>query len=73
MSLNRKVEQLEHLLNQGGACPHLPPIVKYFETDGTLDTAHGIPDETPCACGQERLEIRVQYVDMTLDKLEAMA
>jgi hypothetical protein len=39
------------------------PVVKWILPDGTLDTTDGIPDETPCACGRDRLQIHFQYVD----------
>ncbi len=58
-----RLQRLEVQAAPQGHCPHLPPIVKYFEPDGTLDTTHGIPDETACACGRDRLRIHVQYVE----------
>jgi hypothetical protein len=64
MNLKTKIDRIEKKhMTDATTCPHLPPIVKYFEPDGTLDTTHGIPDETPCACERDRLEIHIQYVD----------
>ncbi len=64
MNHKTRLQKLEtRLRTDATLCPHLPQIVKYFEPDGTLDTTHGIPDETPCACGRDRLRIHVQYVE----------
>ncbi len=63
MNLKSKLDRIEKKnMTDATVCPHMRPVVKFFEPDGTLDTMHGIPDETPCACGRDRLQIHVQYV-----------
>ena len=63
MNHKTRLQKLEAQAAPQGHCPHLPPIVKYFEPDGTPDTTRGIPDETTCPCGRDRLRIHVQYVE----------
>ena len=61
-TLLSKLERIEKKnMTDATVCNHLPPVVRYFEPDGTLDTTHGIPDETPCSCGRDRICINVNY------------
>ncbi len=64
MNLKTKVEKLEANAAPEGHCPHLPPIVREFATDGTEQTASGFDGATACACGRERLEIHVHETAM---------
>ncbi len=86
-NLNRKVEQLEHILNQGGAdfCPHLPYVVREFRqaADGTraeikseiterYAPAPIVPNDTVCACGRPRVEVHLVEVDGPFGHSEAL-
>lgn len=73
MNIKSKLEKLEGKSRAtAGACPHMPPIVKYFEPNGEPDISHGVPDEAPCSCGRDRLRIHVQYVTHPLDHLNSI-
>lgn len=68
MTISRRIEQLEHILNTGdGVCPHLPPVVTFYEPDGSIDVQDtGRADVAPdvkCPCGRDRLQIVFQSVD----------
>jgi hypothetical protein len=63
MNAKTRLERLEKTAAPDGTCPHLPAIVNYFDSDGTPLTARGTQDETPCACGRDRLRIRVEFVE----------
>jgi len=79
VNIKTKLDKLEEKYKTDATvCTHMRPVVKYFELDGTPDTTHGIPDETPCACGRDRLRIHVQYVEkwreepITFDEARAL-
>ncbi len=69
VNLNRKVEQLEHILNQGGAdfCPHLPYVVRETNGDGTTT----VSDDAVCACGRPRVEVHLVEVAGPIGHSEA--
>jgi hypothetical protein len=64
MNLKTKVEKLEAGAMPDGHCPHLPPIVREFATDGALQRvtcrdADAATVTPPCACRRDRLEIHL--------------
>jgi hypothetical protein len=81
MSLKRKVEQLEEQLNRNGTpCPHLPPLLREFEADGTerdLRTYERFtPLQTPrdavCGCGRPRSEIHIREYEIDAEAKERL-
>jgi len=73
MNAKTRLERLERTAAPQGHCPHLSAVVSCFEADGTQLTARGTQDETPCACGRDRLRIRVEFVEKprNADELKA--
>jgi hypothetical protein len=86
MKLENRLEKLEAATPQGD-CPHLPPIVRYFDSDGTETTysepqaQSGTERAAACHCGRDRLQIHVCYTapenmpqaaDLTDDELTAI-
>jgi len=85
MTINRRVEQLEEILNRGGGgtCPHLPFKLREFteNADGTRDEGpyplsgryapkDGVPNDLECDCGRPRLEVHIVETDMHPMRLE---
>ncbi len=67
MKLETRLEKLEAATPQGH-CPHLPPVVRYFDPDGS-DVTDSEPQAqsaarsaAACDCGRERLVIETHYV-----------
>jgi hypothetical protein len=64
-TLISKLDKLESKAAPQGHCPHLPPIVRYFDADGTETTYSEPQGQTDavraltCDCGRERLNIHV--------------
>ncbi len=87
MKLETRLEKLETRAAPQGHCPHLPPIVRYFDSDGT-ETTYSEPQGqseaergATCECGRERLQIHVnctapenmpKAADLTDDELAAI-
>ncbi len=87
MKLETRLEKLEAHAAPQGHCPHLPPIVRYFDSDGT-ETTYSEPQRQSeaeramtCDCGRDRLQIHVcqtapenmpKAADLTDDELAAI-
>ena len=87
MKLETRLGKLEAQAAPQGHCPHLPPIVRYFDSDGT-ETTYSEPQgqseaerALTCECGRERLTIQINYTlpenmpqaaDLTDDELAAI-
>ena len=87
MNAKTRLAKLETQAAPQGHCPHLPPIVRYFDSDGTETTYSEPQGQTDaeralaCACGRERLTIQVnntapenmpQAADLSDDELAAI-
>jgi hypothetical protein len=84
MKLETRLEKLEAHAAPQGHCPHLPPIVRYFDSDGTEQHRQGQNEAEramTCDCGRDRLTIQVNYTvpenmpkaaDLTDDELAAI-
>jgi len=66
-TLQKRLAALEKLearsMTDATLCPHLPPLVREFETDGTEVEVAVVARAAVCDCGRPRMEVHLHETE----------